>query len=129
MLGHDLVFQPSYLLLVVGFPLLIALEAPLVVRAQPLEVLPRGLLRRELAPLLPQGFGLASQARPLGGPRVPGAWPAWLAAWAFWDGCDPAGCPLLQRATAISRSLAASSDSWCLDGCRDGVRAVPSLGC
>ena len=32
-LRDDLVFQPSYLLLVVRFPLLIALEAPLVVRA------------------------------------------------------------------------------------------------
>ena len=65
-LRYYFIFQPSYLGLVVGFSFLIPLQAPVVVLPQPFEVLPRGLLRRELAPLLPQSFGLAPQARPLG---------------------------------------------------------------
>ena len=66
MLGYDFVFQPAYLLLVVGFPCLVPLEASFIIRASSFEVLPRGLLRRELAPLLAEGFRFSSQARPLG---------------------------------------------------------------
>jgi hypothetical protein len=65
-LGYDFVFQPSYLLLVVGLSFLVTLQSSFIIRAQPLEVLPRGLLRRELAPLLAEGFRFISQARPLG---------------------------------------------------------------